>query len=54
MREGGLDIVFVFDSTSSMAEVMRQVKYKIENLIVVFKQLVPTCRVGLVTYRDAR
>lgn len=53
MREGGLDIVFVFDSTSSMAEVLRQVKYKIENLIVVFKQLVPTCRVGLVTYRDA-
>ena len=52
MREGGLDIVFVFDSTSSMAEVLRQVKYKIENLIVVFKQLVPTCRVGLVTYRD--
>jgi hypothetical protein len=52
MREGGLDIVFVFDSTSSMAEVLRQVKYKIENLIEVFKQLVPTARVGLVTYRD--
>ena len=53
LREGGLDIVFVFDSTSSMAEVMRQVKYKIENLITVFKQLVPTSRVGLVTYRDS-
>jgi len=53
LREGGLDIVFVFDSTSSMAEVMRQVKYKIENLIGVFKQLVPTSRVGLVTYRDS-
>jgi len=53
LREGGLDIVFVFDSTSSMAEVMRQVKYKIENLIYVFKQLVPTSRVGLVTYRDS-
>ena len=52
MREGGLDIVFVFDSTSSMAEVLRQVKYKIENLVAVFKQLVPTARVGLVTYRD--
>lgn len=52
MREGGLDIVFVFDSTSSMAEVLRQVKYKIENLVAVFKQLVPTCRIGLVTYRD--
>jgi hypothetical protein len=32
---------------------MRQVKYKIESLIGVFKQLVPTCRIGLVTYRDA-
>jgi len=53
MREGGLDIVFVFDSTSSMAEVLRQVKYKIENLVSVFKQLVPTARIGLVTYRDA-
>jgi hypothetical protein len=53
LREGGLDIVFVFDSTSSMAQVIRQVKYKIENLITVFKQLVPTSRVGLVTYRDS-
>jgi len=53
LREGGLDIVFVFDSTSSMAQVIRQVKYKIENLIYVFKQLVPTSRVGLVTYRDS-
>jgi hypothetical protein len=32
---------------------MRPVKYKIENLITVFKQLVPTSRVGLVTYRDS-
>ncbi len=52
LREGGLDIVFVFDSTSSMAEFLRQVKFKITNLVAAFKKLVPTARIGLVTYRD--
>jgi len=52
LREGGLDVVFVFDSTSSMAEFLRQVKIKIANLIATFKKLVPTARIGLVTYRD--
>lgn len=52
LRGGGLDVVFVFDSTSSMAEFLKQVKIKIENLVVTFKKLVPTARIGLVTYRD--
>jgi len=52
LREGGLDIVFVFDSTSSMAGFLRQVKFKIRNLVETFKQLVPTARIGMVTYRD--
>lgn len=52
LREGGLDIVFVFDSTSSMAEFLKQVKTKIENLVTTFKKLVPTARIGLITYRD--
>jgi predicted RND superfamily exporter protein len=52
LRKGGLDIVFVFDSTSSMAEFLKQVKSKITNLVVTFKQLVPTARIGLITYRD--
>jgi len=52
LREGGLDIVFVFDSTSSMASFLTQVKFKIANLIATFKKLVPTSRIGLVTYRD--
>jgi len=52
LREGGLDVVFVFDSTSSMAGYIDEVKHKIENLATTFKKLVPTCRIGLVTYRD--
>lgn len=53
MREMGLDIVFVFDATSSMAGFLRQVKLKIANLTANFKALVPTARIGLVAYRDA-
>ena len=52
LRKGGLDVVFVFDSTSSMAEFLKQVKTKIANLVITFKKLVPTARIGLVTYRD--
>ena len=52
MREMGLDIVFIFDATSSMAGFLRQVKFKIANLTATFKALVPTARVGLVAYRD--
>ncbi len=52
LRKGGLDVIFVFDSTSSMAEFLKQAKNKIENLLITFKKLVPTARIGLVTYRD--
>jgi hypothetical protein len=52
LRGGGLDVVFVFDSTSSMAEFLKRVKIKIANLVDTFKKLVPTARIGLVTYRD--
>jgi hypothetical protein len=52
LRKGGLDIVFVFDSTSSMAEFLKQVKNKVANLVITFKKLVPTARIGLITYRD--
>jgi hypothetical protein len=51
-REEGLDVVFIFDSTSSMADFLRHIKIKIVNLIGTFKKLVPTARIGLVTYRD--
>ncbi|MBM4128911.1 MAG: hypothetical protein FJ243_02195, partial [Nitrospira sp.] len=47
LREEGLDVVFIFDSTSSMADFLRQIKIKIANLIATFKKLVPTARIGL-------
>ncbi len=52
LREGGLDVVFVFDSTASMSGYLKKVKLKIKNLASAFRKLVPTCRIGLVTYRD--
>ena len=52
VRKIGLDVVFVFDATSSMAQFLRQVKIKIVNLCMTFKMLVPTTRIGLVAYRD--
>lgn len=52
LREGGLDVVFVFDATASMSSFLKAVKRKIENLALAFKKLVPTCRIGLVAYRD--
>jgi Mg-chelatase subunit ChlD len=54
MREGGLDVVFVFDSTASMSGYLNEVKRKIKNLAAAFRKLVPACRIGLVTYRDKR
>ncbi len=52
LREGGLDVVFVFDATASMSSFLKAVKRKIESLALAFKKLVPTCRIGLVAYRD--
>jgi hypothetical protein len=52
LREGGLDVVFVFDSTSSMIDYINEVKLKIINLATTFRKVVPTCRIGLVTYCD--
>jgi hypothetical protein len=48
LREGGLDVVFVFDATHSMARHIKQVKYKIANLAKTYKKLVPTSRIGMV------
>ena len=45
-------MVFVFDSTESMSDYINAVKMKINNLANAFRKLVPTCRIGLVTYRD--
>ena len=52
LRDAGLDIVIVFDSTSSMSSVMNEIKLKIGNLALALRKLVPSCRIGLVAYRD--
>jgi hypothetical protein len=52
LREGGLEVVFVFDATASMSSFLMEVKRKIANLAGAFKKLVPTCRIGLIAYRD--
>ncbi len=52
MRRQGLDIVFVFDSTSSMGDFINHVKAEISNLVYTLKKLVPAARIGMVTYRD--
>ncbi|MGV8073387.1 MAG: vWA domain-containing protein [Syntrophobacteraceae bacterium] len=52
LRQSGLDVVIVLDSTSSMDGVMREMKQKIGNLALALKKLVPACRIGLVAYRD--
>ena len=48
----GLDVVFVFDSTESMAGVLSEVKEKIKLMMRVLAELVPGFRVGMVAYRD--
>ncbi len=52
LREGGLDVVFVFDSTFSMIKYLAEVTEKIADLAAIFRKLVPTCRIGFVAYRD--
>lgn len=52
LRQNGLDIVIVFDSTGSMSGEIDQVKRQIERIGNALVKLVPKTRIGLVTYRD--
>ncbi len=52
LREAGVDVVFVFDATASMSFTLSEVKKKIGNLALALRKLVPSCRIGLVAYRD--
>jgi len=51
-RRRGLEIVFVFDSTSTMGEMIHATKRRIESMVEVLHALVPSARIGVVTYRD--
>lgn len=52
LRQSGLDIVFVFDSTGSMSQMIDATKQSIADMLEVLRALVPDARFGLVTYRD--
>ncbi|HEX6811224.1 MAG TPA: FHA domain-containing protein [Planctomycetota bacterium] len=52
LRESGLEIVFVFDSTGSMTRAIVDTKTTIVQMLAVLQLLVPDARFGLVTYRD--
>ncbi|HLU40025.1 MAG TPA: vWA domain-containing protein [Planctomycetota bacterium] len=52
LRESGLEIVFVFDSTGSMQPVLSGAKRRIARMVEVLHALVPAARIGIVTYRD--
>jgi Mg-chelatase subunit ChlD len=52
MRQNGLEVVMVFDSTGSMGGILDQAKKRMDEMISVLETLVPGVRVGLVTYRD--
>ena len=53
LRQNGLDIVIVFDSTSSMGGEIEVVKSQIERIGSVLFKLVPATRIGICTYRDS-
>ena len=52
MRDSGLEIVFVFDSTGSMGTVIKATKARIARIANVLLELVPQTRIGMITYRD--
>jgi hypothetical protein len=53
LRQHGLDIVIVFDSTSSMGGEINQVKAQIYRIGTALHRLVPKTQIGMCTYRDA-
>ncbi|MCA8969123.1 MAG: VWA domain-containing protein [Planctomycetes bacterium] len=52
MRRTGLEIVFCFDSTGSMGHVIDDAKSDMLELFDLMQELVPTTRLGIITYRD--
>lgn len=52
LRRRGVEIVFVFDSTSSMTDVLTDVKRSLDRMITILTWIVPHARLGVVTFRD--
>ncbi|HAD10118.1 MAG TPA: hypothetical protein DCF62_11595, partial [Porticoccaceae bacterium] len=52
LRETGLDVVFVVDTTGSMDWVLDEVNGRIIDIVDAIRLLVPVSRFGVVAYRD--
>ena len=52
LRETGLDVVFVVDTTGSMEWVLTEVNARIIDIVDAVRLLVPISRFGVVAYRD--
>lgn len=52
LRETGLDVVFVIDSTGSMDWVIEEVSERVVDIVDAVRLLVPVSRFGVVVYRD--
>jgi hypothetical protein len=47
-----IDLIFVVDTTASMAPVLREIARSMRGVIRILERLVPSVRVGVVDYRD--
>jgi len=47
-----LDVVFVVDTTSSMAGVLHEMTLSMSGIVRILERLVPSLRIGVVAYRD--
>ena len=52
LRKVGLDVALVIDATGSMQDVVDEMKTRLLALTRTMQSLVPTARIGAVTYRD--
>ena len=52
LRRTGLEVAFVFDSTSSMGGIISESKARMEEILLLLGTLVPGTRIGMATYRD--
>ncbi len=54
LRKTGLEIVFAFDSTASMDDLLTDAKDDLLDIFLLLEELVPSTRMALMTYRDHR
>ena len=52
LRERGYEVVVVIDSTGSMGGVLSETRKEIDRILMTLGTLIPTFRLGVVTYRD--